>query len=143
MVSEITKFQFSFANDLRPRSNDIDLEYSHTFIDLISCLHLPNFRSQAEKVSKNSILFLFDIVVKWVKINLGSLFEQTMIGWSPQCYIPSFADIGSLFLEKILEVFFTIDGRGGHLAHVTQMLQTNFRPPHPWNKIWPSGLGDV
>ena len=26
---------------------------------------------------------------------------------------------------------FTIYGRGGHLRHVTQMPQTNFRPPYP------------
>ena len=34
--------------------HDLDLEYSHTFIDLISCLHLQSFRSQAAIVSKPS-----------------------------------------------------------------------------------------
>ena len=32
--------------------------------------------------------------------------------------------------EDLLRVF-TIYGRGGHLGHVTQMLQTNFRSPYP------------
>ena len=48
-VSEKSKFQFSYVNDLGPRSrNDLDLQYSHTFINSIRCLHLPNFQSQAE-----------------------------------------------------------------------------------------------
>ena len=43
----------SYVNDLRPRSrNDLELEYSHTFINSISCLHLPTFRSQAAIVSE-------------------------------------------------------------------------------------------
>ena len=44
VVSEKSKFQFSYENDLglRPR-NDPDLQYSHTFINSISCLHLPGF----------------------------------------------------------------------------------------------------
>ena len=33
--------------------------------------------------------------------------------------------------EDFLRVF-TIYGRGGHLGHVTQILQTNFRSPYPW-----------
>ena len=32
-------------------------------------------------------------------------FEQTMIGWSPRCYIPSFVEIGSPVPEKIFEGF--------------------------------------
>ena len=55
-----------------------------------------------------------------------SSFEQTIIGWSPQCYIPSFMKIGLPVLEKkILEVF-TIYGHGGHLGHVTRIMLTNF-----------------
>ena len=55
MVSEISKFQFSYVNDLGPRSrNDFDLEYSHTVINLIICLYLLTFRSQAAIVSENS-----------------------------------------------------------------------------------------
>ena len=29
-----------------------------------------------------------------------SSFEQTLMGWSPQCYIPSFVEIGPLVPEK-------------------------------------------
>ena len=35
--------------------NDLDLEYSHTFIDTISCL----FRSQTAKISEKYIVFIF------------------------------------------------------------------------------------
>ena len=38
-----------------------DFEYSHTFINSISCLHLPTFRSQAAIVSEKSTVFLFPI----------------------------------------------------------------------------------
>ena len=34
--------------------HDLDLEYSHTFIEFISCLHLQRFRSQAAIVYKPS-----------------------------------------------------------------------------------------
>ena len=30
----------------------------------------------------------------------GSIFEQTMMGLSPKCYIPNFVVIGSLIPEK-------------------------------------------
>ena len=60
MISEKSKFKFSNVNDLGPRSkNDIDLEYSHTFINLIRCLHLPTFRSQAANVSEKYTVFTF------------------------------------------------------------------------------------
>ena len=39
--------------------NDLDLQYSHTFIISISCLHLPTFRSQAAIVSEKSTDFTF------------------------------------------------------------------------------------
>ena len=47
-------------NDFGPKSrNDIDLEYSYTFIYSSSCLHLPMFRSQAAIDSKTSTVFTF------------------------------------------------------------------------------------
>ena len=59
-VSEKGKFSFSYVNDLGPRSkNDLDLEYSHTFINSIRCLHLPTFRSQAAIFSETSTVFTF------------------------------------------------------------------------------------
>ena len=41
--------------------NDLDLQYSHTFIYSISCLHLPTFRSLAATVSEKSTVFTFSI----------------------------------------------------------------------------------
>ena len=38
---------------------DLDLQYSHTLINSISCLHLPTFRSQAAIVSEKSTVFTF------------------------------------------------------------------------------------
>ena len=34
--------------------------------------------------------------------------------------------------EEDFLVVFTIYGRGGHLGHVTWILQPNFRLPYPW-----------
>ena len=53
-------FEFLYVHDLGPRSrNDLDLQYSHTFIKLFSCLYLPSFRSQASIVSEKSTVFTF------------------------------------------------------------------------------------
>ena len=42
VVSEKIWFEFLYVNDLGPRSkNDLDLQYSHTFMKSISCLYLP------------------------------------------------------------------------------------------------------
>ena len=62
MVSEKSMFKFSYVNGLGPRSrNDLDLQYSHTIINSMSCLHLPTFRSQASIVSENPLFALFPI----------------------------------------------------------------------------------
>ena len=51
---------FLLVHDLGPRSrNDLDLQYSHTFMKSISCLYLPAFRSQASIVSEKSTVFTF------------------------------------------------------------------------------------
>ena len=48
----------------------------------------------------------FDLAVKKVKVTPGSSFEQTMMGWSTGCYIPSFMEIGPpVPEEKIFEGF--------------------------------------
>ena len=60
-----------------------------------------------------------------------SSFDQTMIGWSPRCYIPKFVEIGPPVLEKIFEGFFTIYGPGGHLGHVTMILRIKFQSHYP------------
>ena len=86
VVSEESKFYFSYVNDLGPRArndldleyqytfiysiscdlgprvrNDLDLQYSYTFIKFnsISCLYLPTFRSQAAIVFEKSTVFTF------------------------------------------------------------------------------------
>ena len=55
-------FYFSYINGLESRSrNDLDLQYSHTFINSTSCLHIPIFRSHAAIVSENPLFSLFSI----------------------------------------------------------------------------------
>ena len=60
VASEKIRFEFLYVHDLGPRSrNDLDLQYSHTFIKSLSCLYLPTFRSQASIVSEKSTVFTF------------------------------------------------------------------------------------
>ena len=92
--------------------NDLDLQYSHTFINFICCLHLPTFRSQAAIVSEKSTVFTsihrnakvtkFDLAVKMVKVTRWSSFEQTMMDWSPRSYTPRFVEIGLPVPEKMI-----------------------------------------
>ena len=49
-----------------------------------------------------------------------------MMGWRPQCYIPSFVEIAPPVPEKIFEGFLPYYGRGGHLSHVTSIMSLNF-----------------
>ena len=64
-----------------------------------------------------------------------SSFEETMMGLSPGCYIPSFVEIDLSVPEKIFDRFLpyrgvwrpswscvTIYGNGGHLGHVTSII---------------------
>ena len=79
---------------------------------------LLTFRSLAAIVSEKSTVFTFsyrkaevikfDHAVKKVKVTPGSSFEQTMMNWSPQCYIPSFMKSSPPVLEKIFEGFYHI-----------------------------------
>ena len=118
-VSEKSKFNFSYINGIGPRSrNDLDLQYSHTFLNSNSCLHLSTSRSRAAIVSEKSTVFTFshrkayftkfDLVVKYVKVTPRSSFLQTMMGMSPQCYIPNFVEICPPVPEKIFEGFYHI-----------------------------------
>ena len=60
VISEKIQFGFLYVHYLGPRSrNDIDLQYSHTFMKSISCLYLPTFRSEASIVSEKSTVFTF------------------------------------------------------------------------------------
>ena len=53
-----------------------------------------------------------------------------MMGRSPQCYIPSFKEIGPLVPEKIFEGSLLYIGmaamHGGHVGHVTSTMSSNF-----------------
>ena len=60
VVFEKIWFDFLYVHDLRPRArNDLGLQYSYTFINLIRCLLLPTFRSLAAIVSEKSAVFTF------------------------------------------------------------------------------------
>ena len=60
VVSEKICFEFLYVHDHGPRSsNDLDPQYSHTFIYSIRCLLLPTFRSLAATVSEKSTFFTF------------------------------------------------------------------------------------
>ena len=62
VVSEKIGFEFLYVHDLGPRSrNDIDLQYSYTFINLFRCMLQPTFRSLAAIVSEKSTIFAFPI----------------------------------------------------------------------------------
>ena len=49
-----------------------------------------------------------------------------MMGWSPQCYIPSFVEIGLPVPEKKIFKGFTIYGHDSHLGHVTSIMSSDF-----------------
>ena len=58
--SEKIWFEYLYVHDLGPRSrNDLDLQYSHTFIYLIRCQLILTFRSLAAIVSEKSNVFTF------------------------------------------------------------------------------------
>ena len=54
-----------------------------------------------------------------------------MMGRTPQCYIPSFVEIGRPVPGKIFEGFLPYIWAGGHLGHVTWTIYKNFRIPFP------------
>ena len=62
-------FHTKFGSD--QSSNDLDLQYSHTFIYSIRCLLLPTFRSLDAIVSENPLLSLFSIHTNNVIVFIG------------------------------------------------------------------------
>ena len=71
----------------------------------------------------------FDLAVKYVKVNPGSSFEQTMINWRHRCYIPSFVEIGLLVPEKkIFEGFLPYMGVAAILVMWTRCYEQTFVP---------------
>ena len=80
VASEKIRFEFLYVHDLGPRSrNDLDLQYSLTFIKSFRCLLLPTFRSLAAIVSELELFFykktdvspLF--VVRNIKMSLSEI----------------------------------------------------------------------
>ena len=72
VASEKIRFEFLYIHDLGPRSrNDLDLQYSHTFINSLRFLLLPTFRSLAAIVSEKSTVFTFLIEKPVTKIDLA------------------------------------------------------------------------
>ena len=60
VVSEKILFEVLYVHDFGPRSrNDLDIQYSHTFLYSINCLLLVTFRSLAAIVSEKSTVFTF------------------------------------------------------------------------------------
>ena len=58
LVAEKILFEFLYEHNLGTRSsNDLDLQYSYTFIYSIRCLLLTTFRSLAAIVSEKSTVF--------------------------------------------------------------------------------------
>ena len=63
--SQLSVFQYHwssglYVHDFGPRArNDLDLQYSHSFINSIRCLPLTTFRSLASIVSEKSTVFTF------------------------------------------------------------------------------------
>ena len=71
VISEKIWFEFLYVQDLGSR-NDLDLQYSHTFINSIRCLVLPTFRSLAAIHFENSTVFTFSHRNAYVtKFDLG------------------------------------------------------------------------
>ena len=68
-------------------------------------------------------------------VNLGSSFEQTMMGPRPQCYIPS--NKGPLVLEKkIFEGCLPYMGVVAILVMWPIPREQTFVPPSQWGSIW-------
>ena len=61
-VVEKIRFEFLYVHNLEPRSsNDLDLQYLHTFIYPIRCLLQLTFRSLTAIVSEKSTVFTFSL----------------------------------------------------------------------------------
>ena len=71
-----------------------------------------------------------------------SSFEQSMMGFSPRCYIPSFVEIGLPISEKKVFIGFLpyvgICRHGGHLGHGTSIMSSDFQflVPECFHKKW-------
>ena len=136
--------------DLEPRlRNELDLQYSHNFINSSSCLHLPFFRSQAAIVSEKSTVFTFsyrkaevtkfDLAIKRSWSTKDHHLYKLCRAWVPVLHA-NFQD----HRTSGSGVVFTIYGRGGHLGHETWTIYTNSLFPRRLHMnfgfVWPSGF---
>ena len=137
--------------------NDLDLQYSHNFINLIRCLHLPTFRSLVAIVPEKSTVFTFFLWKSpnnkiWPSLKIGQGQPRVII-WTiynglefPMLHTKFRGNPSTSSGEEDFWRVFTIYGRGGHLGHVIQMLRTTFRSPYQRRlriKLgfdWPSGF---
>ena len=78
LVPEKIRFDFLYEHDLGSWSrNDLDLQYSHTFILSIICLLLPTFRSLAAIVSEEKKQFSIFPMIKPKLQNLNLLLNRS------------------------------------------------------------------
>ena len=139
VVSEKSKFQFSYVNDLWSRSGMTfgqGLEMTLTFntylpslTQLVVCIYqLSGHRLQ--KFLKSPLFSLFPIEKPKLQnltlpVNIGSLFEQTMKDWSPLMVHTKFHGNWSIGSGEDFWRVFNIYRLTGHLGHVTHMPSTN------------------
>ena len=115
-VSEKIWFEFLYVHDLGPRSK-MTLTIN-THISSIRCQLLLTCRSLAAIVSEKSTVFnfsyrkalvtKFDLAIKYVKVTPGLSFEQTMMGWSPRCYIPSTSFVEIRLWRRFFKGFYNM-----------------------------------
>ena len=120
-----------------PKSrNDLDLRYSHTFFfTQIVCIYQFSGHRLLYFL-KNPLFSLLPvenpklpnyIFLEKVKVNPGSLFEQTVMGWSPKCYTPTLKEIGPTVPEKkIFEGFIPYMGVAAILVRWPALFPQNF-----------------
>ena len=139
---------------------DLGSYRTYIYYSLIFIISI-GFRSQAAKVLKNLQFSLFpidkpmlpnlDLAVKYVKVNLRSSYEQTMMGRSHlmRRYQVSWKSVHQFLRGRFLKGFFfsfTIYGRGSHFGHVTSIMSINFHFLEPeslhikFGFDWPSGF---
>ena len=94
------------------------LTYLHNFMQFQVTGYKSSEKSTVFTFSyRKALVTKFDLAVKQVKVNPGSSFEQTMMGRSHQCYIPSFMEIGPPVREKkIFEGFLPYMGMAAILV---------------------------
>ena len=140
VVSEKKRFEFLYVHDLGPRSrNDLDLQYSHSFIYSIRCLLLLAFRSLAAIVSEKSTVFTFSYrKAKVIKFDLAVNRSRSLHGHhlkkqdgleSPMLHTKFRENRLAGSGEKNFSRVLTIYRHGRHLGQVTKCREQTLVPP--------------